>query len=189
MDGGVGRAGPMRRYELTDDERALIEPLIPLPAATGRPRRAAREMWNPIFWVLRSGAPWRDLPDTLRAVGVGVRALQRVAARGQRVHGARSGCEPGPHRTPSPPRGHRRGQGLQHRTHSPVAAAARDPRDHSASQRPAPRRRARTLRSPRLQAPQHDRAVQWLAQGMPPGGNPVREACCEPPGDDSSCLH
>src|SRR5258706_3673182 len=53
----------MRRYELTDDEWAIIEPLLPPPATTGRPRRAPREMWNSIFWVLRSGAPWRDLPE------------------------------------------------------------------------------------------------------------------------------
>lgn len=47
----------MRRYELTDDE------WVPPPAPTGRPRRAPREMWNAIFWVLRSGAPWQDLPE------------------------------------------------------------------------------------------------------------------------------
>jgi transposase len=53
----------MRRYELSDDEWAIIEPLLPAPASTGRPRRSLREMWNGVFWVLRSGAPWRDLPE------------------------------------------------------------------------------------------------------------------------------
>ena len=53
----------MRRYELTDEEWAIIEPLIPPPADTGRPQRDSRQMWNTIFWVMRSGAPWRDLPE------------------------------------------------------------------------------------------------------------------------------
>ena len=53
----------MRRYELTDDEWAIIEALIPAAAGIGRPRRDPREMWNAIFGVLRSGAPWRDLPE------------------------------------------------------------------------------------------------------------------------------
>lgn len=53
----------MRRYELTDEQWALIEPLIPPPADTGRPRRDPRQMWNAIFWVTRTGAPWRDLPE------------------------------------------------------------------------------------------------------------------------------
>ena len=46
----------MRRYELSDEEWAVIEPLLPGPAKTGRPRRSPREIWNAIFWVLRSGA-------------------------------------------------------------------------------------------------------------------------------------
>lgn len=53
----------MRRYELTNEEWALIEPLLPVAAATGRPRRPMREIWNGIFWILRSGSPWRDLPE------------------------------------------------------------------------------------------------------------------------------
>jgi transposase len=52
----------MRRYELTDEQWAVIEPLLPR-AATGRPVRAPRAMLNGMFWVLRSGAPWRDLPE------------------------------------------------------------------------------------------------------------------------------
>ena len=53
----------MRRYELSDQEWAVIEPLLPPPAETGRPRVSARLVWNAIFWILRSGAPWRDLPE------------------------------------------------------------------------------------------------------------------------------
>ncbi|MCP4448291.1 MAG: transposase [Myxococcales bacterium] len=30
---------------------------------TGRRPRNRREILNVIFWVLRTGAPWRDLPD------------------------------------------------------------------------------------------------------------------------------
>src|SRR5207253_4717547 len=29
----------------------------------GRPRKSAREVLNALFWILRSGAPWRDLPE------------------------------------------------------------------------------------------------------------------------------
>ena len=27
------------------------------------PASPAREVWNGILWVLRTGAPWHDLPD------------------------------------------------------------------------------------------------------------------------------
>lgn len=52
----------MRRYELTDEQWTVIEPLLP-KAATGRPLNVPRQMLNAMFWVLRSGAPWRDLPE------------------------------------------------------------------------------------------------------------------------------
>lgn len=52
----------MRRYELTDEQWAVIEPLLP-KATTGRRLAAPRAMVNAMFWVLRSGAPWRDLPE------------------------------------------------------------------------------------------------------------------------------
>lgn len=52
----------MRRYELTDEQWTMIDPLLP-KATTGRPLLARREMLNAMFWVLRSGAPWRDLPE------------------------------------------------------------------------------------------------------------------------------
>ena len=50
------------RYELTDDEWAAIKPMLP-NKSRGVPRVNDRRVLNGIFWVLRSGAPWRDLPD------------------------------------------------------------------------------------------------------------------------------
>lgn len=53
----------MRRYELTDEQWALIEPLLPPQRGNGRPFRDHRTMLNAWFWVLNSGSPWRDLPE------------------------------------------------------------------------------------------------------------------------------
>ena len=60
---GIRGGVEVRRYELTDAEWAVIAPLIPAAASTGRPQRPAREVFNGIFWILRSGSPWRDLPE------------------------------------------------------------------------------------------------------------------------------
>ncbi len=53
----------MRRHELTDEQWALLKDLLPPPSRRGRPRGDLREMLNAIFWLLRTGAPWRDLPQ------------------------------------------------------------------------------------------------------------------------------
>jgi transposase len=50
------------RYDVTDFEWSIIEPVLP----RGRPgprRKDDRRVMNGIFWVLRTGAPWRDLPE------------------------------------------------------------------------------------------------------------------------------
>jgi len=52
----------MRRYELTDEAWERLKPLMP---ATGRPGgrwNDHRQVLNGMFWVLNSGAPWRDMP-------------------------------------------------------------------------------------------------------------------------------
>jgi transposase len=49
------------RYELSDFEWAAIKPLLP-NKSRGVRRVNDRRVLNGIFWVLRSGAPWRDLP-------------------------------------------------------------------------------------------------------------------------------
>ena len=51
------------RYELTDYEWKAIKPFLP-NKPRGVPRVNDRRVLNGIFWVLRSGAPWRDLPET-----------------------------------------------------------------------------------------------------------------------------
>ena len=53
----------MSRYDLTDFEWRVIEPLLPNNKPRGVPRVDDRRVLNGIFWVLRSGAPWRDLPE------------------------------------------------------------------------------------------------------------------------------
>jgi putative transposase len=49
--------------DLTEPEWALLEPLLPPPCDQGRPRSwPMREVVNAIFYVMRSGCPWRLLP-------------------------------------------------------------------------------------------------------------------------------
>ena len=50
------------RYALSDYEWGVIRRLLP-NKPRGIPRVDDRRVLNGIFWVLRSGAPWRDLPD------------------------------------------------------------------------------------------------------------------------------
>ena len=52
----------MTRHRLTDDQWELIKDVFPPPAKTGRPRRDRRMIMDGILWILRTGAPWRDLP-------------------------------------------------------------------------------------------------------------------------------
>ena len=49
------------RHEFSDYEWSIISPMLP-NKPRGVPRVDDRRVLNDIFWVLRSGAPWRDLP-------------------------------------------------------------------------------------------------------------------------------
>lgn len=53
----------MRRYELTDEAWLLLEPLMP-PHKPGGRWNDHRTTVNGILWVLNSGAPWRDIPES-----------------------------------------------------------------------------------------------------------------------------
>jgi transposase len=52
------------RYELTDYEWTAIKPMLP-NKPRGVRRVNDRRVLNGIFWILRSGAPWRDLTNNL----------------------------------------------------------------------------------------------------------------------------
>ena len=51
-----------RRYELTDFEWMIIEPLLP-NKPRGVPSVDDRKVLNGIFWRLRAGTPWCEIPE------------------------------------------------------------------------------------------------------------------------------
>src|ERR1700716_1383009 len=70
----------LSRGDLTDGEWRIFDPLLPDRGERGPPIKDKRRTVNGILWVLRTGAPWRDMPKT--AIGTR-RALYAVEqARG-----------------------------------------------------------------------------------------------------------
>jgi transposase len=51
-----------RRYELTDFEWSIIKPLLPYKPK-GVARADDRKVLNGIYWRLRTGSPWADIPE------------------------------------------------------------------------------------------------------------------------------
>ena len=51
-----------RRYELTDEQWALIQSLMPKAKPGGR-WNDHRTTLDGMMWVLKSGSPWRDMPE------------------------------------------------------------------------------------------------------------------------------
>ena len=54
-----------KRHELTDEQWERIKDLVPpeRSGGRGRPAKDNRMMINAIIWVLKTGVPWRDLPE------------------------------------------------------------------------------------------------------------------------------
>ena len=71
--------GDVGRGELTDAAWAVLEPQLPGGGRRGKPWANHRRVLNGILWKLRTGAPWRDLPE-------------RSGPRKPRTSGC--GCEP-----------------------------------------------------------------------------------------------
>ena len=54
----------MRRFELSDEQWVRVEGL--LPGKEGDPGRAGEDnrlFLDAVLWIVRTGAPWRDLPE------------------------------------------------------------------------------------------------------------------------------
>jgi transposase len=57
----------LHEKDLTDAQWATLDSLIPEPTrrkdGRGRPWKNRRAVLNGVLWVLRTGAPWADVPD------------------------------------------------------------------------------------------------------------------------------
>jgi transposase len=50
--------------DLTDAQWEILAPFFEMPyKGTGRPRQDSRTVLNGVLWILRTGAPWKDLPE------------------------------------------------------------------------------------------------------------------------------
>ena len=75
--------------DLREEQWKVIEKFIPKDAVRedgrGRPWSDRRRAFNGILWILRTGAPWQDLPERYGAYPNGASALSALAqARGDR---------------------------------------------------------------------------------------------------------
>ena len=60
---GVEMTEAYRRHDITDLVWALLQPHLPGREGTwGGVAKDNRQFINAVFWILRTGAPWRDLP-------------------------------------------------------------------------------------------------------------------------------
>ena len=60
---GVSHEHRFQNSASTDFEWTAIRPFLP-NKPRGVPRVNDRRVLNGIFWILRSGAPWHDLPES-----------------------------------------------------------------------------------------------------------------------------
>ena len=68
------------RFDLSDEEWALLEPLMPSSRKSGRVDD--RRIMNAIFYVLRTGMPWRDLPEQYGPYTTAYNRFNRWSRRG-----------------------------------------------------------------------------------------------------------
>jgi len=73
------------QYELSDEQWHLISDLFPDSSVSpkgGRPSALSRRCVEGIVWILRTGAPWNDLPDRFPSDTTCWRRLKRWTEAG-----------------------------------------------------------------------------------------------------------
>ena len=74
----------MRRYEISDEQFARIEPLLPgRPGTPGRNAKDNRLFINAVLWIARTGAPWPDLPERFGKYDTAYQRFNDWAKRGR----------------------------------------------------------------------------------------------------------
>jgi transposase len=53
----------VRRQALTDEQRQVIEPLLPVSGAKGRPRGMSRRVIHGMLFRAQTAVVWRELPE------------------------------------------------------------------------------------------------------------------------------
>jgi len=68
------------RFDLSDEDWALLDPLLPKSRKSAR--IDDRKIMNAIFYVLRTGMPWRDLPERYGPYTTAYNRFNRWSRRG-----------------------------------------------------------------------------------------------------------
>ena len=128
----------MSRGDLTDAQWRILDPLLPDRGERGSEIEDKRRTVNGILWVLRTGAPWRDMPERYgnwnsvyvrfsrwSKLGVWDAAFETLASSG--ASGRRRTCHRF-HDCAGAPACSRRKRGIKVRRRSAVRGAASRPK-------------------------------------------------------------
>ena len=74
----------MNHLKFTDAQWTILQPLLPPPSRTGRPRADDRRTLEAILFVLKTGCRWRDLPGQYGSPVTAWRRLRRWQGEGVR---------------------------------------------------------------------------------------------------------
>ncbi len=72
--------------DLTEDQWKIVSAILPedpvRPDRRGRPWSDRRQVFNGVLWILRTGAPWQNLPDRYGAYQTAHRRFQNWVRSG-----------------------------------------------------------------------------------------------------------